>query len=133
MYLNAGSVSVAVDRLHSRGLVARVERHDDRRIRTISLTSDGKKLITRVFLKHSALIEELLAPLSAPERKQLKRIGKPAEAAIDDSRPCMGTRSALILGFACSASVPTDLSACVCFVPQRPWTSRSLSNRMAGR
>ena len=49
--LNPGSVSVAVDRLYKRGLVNRVEDSQDRRIRIVSLTSEGTALIDADFPK----------------------------------------------------------------------------------
>jgi len=41
VYLNPGSVSVAVDRLYKKGFVSRVECSEDRRVRTVSLTEKG--------------------------------------------------------------------------------------------
>jgi DNA-binding MarR family transcriptional regulator len=43
--LTPGSISVAVDRLHSRGLVSRVEDPGDRRVRIVDLTPAGRELI----------------------------------------------------------------------------------------
>src|SRR6266566_9054315 len=41
--LNPGSVSVAVDRLYKKGLVSRVECPSDRRVRTVSITPQGRE------------------------------------------------------------------------------------------
>src|SRR5256714_15636795 len=46
VFLTPGSISVAVDRLVERGLVSRVESPEDRRVRVVSLTAKGKRLIT---------------------------------------------------------------------------------------
>jgi MarR family transcriptional regulator, 2-MHQ and catechol-resistance regulon repressor len=82
--LNPGSISVAVDRLYNKGLVSRVERSDDRRVRIVALTPAGRKLIGPVFQKHVLDIGEVFAELSANELRQLentlKRVGKRAEA-----------------------------------------------------
>jgi MarR family 2-MHQ and catechol resistance regulon transcriptional repressor len=89
--LNPGSISVAVDRLYERGLVKREESPDDRRIRLVSLTTEGKKLISGAFRRHSELIETLFSVLSADERAQLeallKRIGRHAESASCSLKP----------------------------------------------
>ena len=47
--LTPGSISVAVDRLYSKGLVSRVESAEDRRIRIVALTPSGKELIILSF------------------------------------------------------------------------------------
>ena len=82
--LTPGSISVAVDRLHARKLVSRVESSDDRRIRMVALTPHGRDLITPVFLEHAAVIREIFAHLSCGELQQLedalKKIGRRAEA-----------------------------------------------------
>jgi MarR family 2-MHQ and catechol resistance regulon transcriptional repressor len=82
--LTPGSISVAVDRLLDRGLVNRVESHEDRRVRVVSLTSKGRELITPVFRKHAAEIRRVFADASAKEVRSLetilKKIGKRAES-----------------------------------------------------
>ena len=40
--LTPGSISIVVDRLFAKGLVTRVESTEDRRVRIIALTLDGK-------------------------------------------------------------------------------------------
>lgn len=82
--LTPGSISVAVDRLYQRGLVTREDSAEDRRVRIVALTPEGRKLITRVFKAHEADMEKVMAPLSETERLQLmallKKLGKHAEA-----------------------------------------------------
>jgi MarR family transcriptional regulator, 2-MHQ and catechol-resistance regulon repressor len=82
--LTPGSISVAVDRLHDKGLVTRVESPEDRRIRIVALTPSGKKLVFPVFRKHAASMAEVFAELSATELQQLesmlKKVGRRAEA-----------------------------------------------------
>lgn len=86
--LNPGSISVAVDRLYERGLVRREEDPEDRRVRIVSLTTKGKKLVSAAFRRHAAQIEALFSVLSAEERAQLetllKKLGRHAESV--DSR-----------------------------------------------
>jgi len=83
VFLTPGSISTAVERLVERGLVSRVESPEDRRIRVVSLTPKGKKLIAPVFRKHAAEIRKVLADASPKELRALattlKKIGKHAE------------------------------------------------------
>ena len=81
--LTPGSISVAIDRLLNRGLVSRVESHEDRRVRVVSLTPKGKELIAPVFRKHAVEIRKMFADASPKEVRSLetilKKIGKRAE------------------------------------------------------
>ena len=83
VYLTPGSISTAVDRLVERGLVSRVESPEDRRVRVVSLTPKGKKLIAPVFGKHAAEIKKVFADANPKELRALetilKKIGKRAE------------------------------------------------------
>ena len=56
--LTPGSISVAVDRLHGRGLVSRVEDAGDRRIRIVDLTPAGRALIVPVFRRRAAILRK---------------------------------------------------------------------------
>src|SRR6202451_4878258 len=47
--LTPGSISIAVDRLVTKGLVSRVESEEDRRVRIVALTPRGKDLIVSAF------------------------------------------------------------------------------------
>ena len=82
--LTPGSISTAVERLVERGLVGRVESTQDRRVRIVSLTPKGKKLIGPIFRKHAAEIRKVFADASPKELRALemtlKKIGKRAES-----------------------------------------------------
>jgi len=84
VFLTPGSISTAVDRLVERGLVSRVESSEDRRVRVVSLTPKGKRLIAPVFRKHAAEIKKVFADASPKElqalESTLKTIGKRAES-----------------------------------------------------
>jgi MarR family transcriptional regulator, 2-MHQ and catechol-resistance regulon repressor len=78
--LTSGSITVAVDRLETRGFVERRAHETDRRARIVHLTKEGRKLITRVYAQHAADMERLAsASLTREERKTLisllKKIG----------------------------------------------------------
>jgi MarR family 2-MHQ and catechol resistance regulon transcriptional repressor len=84
VFLTPGSISTAVDRLVERGLVIRVESPEDRRVRVVSLTPKGKRLIAPIFRKHVAEIRKVFADASPKESRALettvKKIGKRAES-----------------------------------------------------
>jgi len=82
--LNAGSVSVAVDRLYKKGLASRVESPHDRRVRTVALTGEGREMFLPLFRRRGALINRAFQDVSSEELQQLevvlKKIGKRAES-----------------------------------------------------
>lgn len=83
VHLTTGSISTAVDRLHKKGLVSRVEGAADRRVRMVDLTPRGRTFITPVFRSHAAVMDEVFQELSPADRSQLeallKKIGRRAE------------------------------------------------------
>src|SRR5438105_6264098 len=84
--LTSGSITVAVDRLETKGLVERRASGTDRRARIVHLTKEGRKLITRAFADHAADLERIAsASLTRAERETLirllKKIGYEAAAA----------------------------------------------------
>jgi MarR family 2-MHQ and catechol resistance regulon transcriptional repressor len=83
VYLNPGSVSVAVDRLYKKGFVGRVECSEDRRVKTVSLTEEGRRMFVPLFRRHTALIKHAFQGVSSEEMSHLelvlKKIGKRAE------------------------------------------------------
>ena len=91
VFLTPGSISTAVERLVERGLVSRVESPEDRRIRVVSLTPKGKRLIAPVFRKHAAEIRRVLADAGPKELRALattlKKIGKRAETLETGTNP----------------------------------------------
>jgi MarR family 2-MHQ and catechol resistance regulon transcriptional repressor len=85
VWLTPGSISVAVDRLVRKGLVARKDHTDDRRVRQVELTAKGRALITGGFREHAAAMETAASVLSKNERltllRLLKKLGKHAAEA----------------------------------------------------
>jgi MarR family 2-MHQ and catechol resistance regulon transcriptional repressor len=89
--LTSGSITVAVDRLETKGLVERRAHGTDRRARIVHLTKEGRKLITRAYADHAADMERLAsASLTRAERETLigllKKIGYKAGAASGQSK-----------------------------------------------
>jgi MarR family 2-MHQ and catechol resistance regulon transcriptional repressor len=88
--LTSGSITVAVDRLETKGLVERRAHGTDRRARIVHLTKEGRKVITRAYANHAADMERLSsASLTKAERKTLigllKKIGYEAVGALEQS------------------------------------------------
>src|SRR5882672_3817044 len=88
--LTSGSITVAVDRLETKGLVERRAHGTDRRARIVHLTKAGRKVITRVYADHAADMERLAsASLTRAERRSLisllKKIGYKAAGASEQS------------------------------------------------
>ena len=85
--LTPGSISVAVDRLLTKGFVSRTESSEDRRVRVVALTPRGKSVITPIFRAHVETMEKVFAGLSRHELRQLeqhlKHVGKQAESLFD--------------------------------------------------
>src|SRR3954453_20863445 len=82
VWLTAGSISIAVDRLVKKGLVSRKDHPHDRRVRRVELTPKGRTLITRGFGEHAAAMEDVSGVLSKNERlallRLLRKLGKHA-------------------------------------------------------
>jgi len=88
--LTSGSITVAVDRLETKGLVERRAHGTDRRARIVHLTTEGRKLIAHAYADHAADMERLpAASLTRAERKTLiqllKKIGYEAAGASEQS------------------------------------------------
>jgi MarR family transcriptional regulator, 2-MHQ and catechol-resistance regulon repressor len=81
--LTSGAMTSAVDRLESQRLVERSRGATDRRARIVTLTREGRALITRIFGQHSANLDAASSGLAAAERQTLiallKKLGKSAE------------------------------------------------------
>lgn len=84
VHLTPGSFSVGGDRLLEKGLVSRAEGPNDRRVRIVALTKNGKDLIVPIFRKHSAEIGRVFADANAKDLQilegVLKQAGKRARA-----------------------------------------------------
>ena len=86
--LTSGSITVAVDRLETKGLVERRAHGTDRRAKIVHLTKAGRKMITRAYAEHAADMEYLAsASLTKAERntliRLLKKIGYEAAESLE--------------------------------------------------
>jgi MarR family 2-MHQ and catechol resistance regulon transcriptional repressor len=88
LLLTTGSITSAVDRLARRGLVARKDHPQDRRVRLVELTPPGRQLIEPAFAQHETDLEEVVSVLTPEERVTLvallRKLGKGAAGDPDD-------------------------------------------------
>jgi MarR family 2-MHQ and catechol resistance regulon transcriptional repressor len=86
--LTSGSITTAIDRLESRGLVARTAHARDRRTRVVQLTRKGRTRITRVFATHKDAMDRAADGLSGAERGTLitllRKLGTTAERQLTE-------------------------------------------------
>jgi MarR family 2-MHQ and catechol resistance regulon transcriptional repressor len=84
--LTSGSISIAIDRLVQKRLVDRCEQAEDRRVRMVALTAEGRALIEKSFRTHALAMEKAAEGLDLDQRKQiiflLKKLGKTAESSL---------------------------------------------------
>ena len=83
--LASASMTSAIDRLEERDLAHRSLSAEDRRVRLVSLTCEGRSFIANLFEKHSHDLEAISQGFSQDERQVLyaafKKIGFAAKAA----------------------------------------------------
>jgi MarR family 2-MHQ and catechol resistance regulon transcriptional repressor len=77
--LASGSMTAAVDRVESLGLVVRTTTARDRRARVLELTPKGREMIEKAYAEHAEQLEAAMSVLD-PEEKQelyetLKKLG----------------------------------------------------------
>lgn len=69
-----GNVTMIVDNLEKRGWVRRERQKNDRRMVTIHLTPEGRKLIARIFPPHVKTIVKEMGRLEPEEQETLRRL-----------------------------------------------------------
>jgi MarR family 2-MHQ and catechol resistance regulon transcriptional repressor len=88
--LASGSMTAAVDRVESMGLVVRKTTPTDRRARVLELTANGRRLIAKAFREHAQHLENAMSVLNAEEKRilytGLKKLGHSVAATLDQPR-----------------------------------------------
>ncbi|MBZ4487244.1 MarR family transcriptional regulator [Microbacterium sp. cx-55] len=72
--VTSSAVAQRLNRLESRGFIARAANPDDGRGKLVRLTDDGRRLVDEVLPEHLAAEEELLADLSPDDRVRLAEL-----------------------------------------------------------
>jgi DNA-binding MarR family transcriptional regulator len=85
--IDRSSIARVVDKLVSRGLVARKVSEEDRRVNHLSLTAEGARIVKEVQPIVDGVNERLVEPLTAQERRQFMHcLGKICEINNKKSR-----------------------------------------------
>jgi MarR family 2-MHQ and catechol resistance regulon transcriptional repressor len=69
--LALGSMTAAVDRLEKKGLILRTAARDDRRVKLLKLTAEGRRVVEEAFGRHAAELESAMAVLNQSEKREL--------------------------------------------------------------
>ncbi len=65
---------MVIDNLEKNGLVRRQREQADRRVVTVRLTSEGSRLIKRMFPRHAGAVKALMGSLTPAEQIELARL-----------------------------------------------------------
>ena len=74
--LALGSMTAAVDRLEKKSLIIRTASRDDRRVKLLKLTSEGKRVVEEAISRHAAQLESAMAVLNQREKRELQGLLK---------------------------------------------------------
>jgi MarR family 2-MHQ and catechol resistance regulon transcriptional repressor len=74
--LTSGSMTAAINRMESKGLVKRIQDPSDGRCFYVHLTQKGRKTIKIAYAKHAKKLEKIAGVLSDKERTELVRLLK---------------------------------------------------------
>lgn len=90
VFLTSGSITTAIDRLESKGLVVRTPHAKDLRARLVRLTPKGERLIKNAFCRHASDMENAMSVLQRDERVELirllKKVGLFAASRLEESQ-----------------------------------------------
>lgn len=74
LMITSGAMTNRIDTLEKKGYVKRMRSDQDRRIVTVTLTSNGLKLISKMIYSHVQTEEQLLSSLSPKEQQQFDHL-----------------------------------------------------------
>ncbi len=90
--LASASMTSAIDRLETRGLVQRSLSTEDRRVRLVDLTPEGREFIATLFARHVADLELLSRAITQEEGTVLYRALKKIGAAAKNATPALAAK-----------------------------------------
>ncbi|MGA2497450.1 MAG: MarR family transcriptional regulator [Tepidisphaeraceae bacterium] len=90
------SVTGLVGRMHRAGLVELTPSAEDQRVKNVSLTPAGRRLLARVLSGHGAQIESMLKPLSGEQRVQLQGLLEQVAGRMEQLAGQAGARPASV-------------------------------------
>lgn len=87
LLLSSGAMTNRLDRLENSGLLARSPNPEDRRGVIVSLTAEGLRVIKRVLDDYLLELNQLMAPLSAADQRQIAILLKRLLVSHDQQSP----------------------------------------------
>lgn len=94
------SMTSAIDRLDKRGFVTRKSSKNDRRVRIVDLTPEGRTFISEVYRRHEQDLELIMSDISDAERNELRRclkkLGLAAKAATSAKQEPLATPTSAV-------------------------------------
>lgn len=81
---SSGNITMVIDNLEKKGLVARERDESDRRFLRVSLTEAGRKKIEEILPERVDAIVEMISTLTPEEQKNLGRLAKKLGKNIQD-------------------------------------------------
>ena len=84
--LTSGAMTAAVDRLVARAFVVRKDDPNDRRVRVVALTTEGRRLIKPALAQHQSDLEDVVAVLTQAERATLVALLRKVGGRAEDGR-----------------------------------------------
>ncbi|MEH7253252.1 MarR family transcriptional regulator [Neobacillus niacini] len=72
--ISSGSMTYVIDKLEKRGLIKRNDCRDDRRVIHVTLTSDGKNLMSEIMPKHQQLVDYIFNSLNKDETATITKL-----------------------------------------------------------
>jgi DNA-binding MarR family transcriptional regulator len=96
--IDTSSMVALIDDLEARGLAERRLLPDDRRVRSIFLTSEGERTLERLRKLAAVQVSSFFAPLDADERRELYRLLRKLAATALDGQPDDGSDDVAIAG-----------------------------------
>jgi DNA-binding MarR family transcriptional regulator len=92
LWIDRSDLHAILNELESRGQVARVRDETDRRRNVVALTRGGRAALARLDKRIDAAQDALLAPLSAADRRELRRLLERVVLGDRDAGPPAPTR-----------------------------------------
>ncbi len=86
MLVSSGNVTCVVDNLEKQNLVERIPSKEDRRAIIVQLTSKGKDLFDKIFIKHAKFITKIAGVLNDKEQETLASLLKKLGLSLKDLR-----------------------------------------------
>jgi MarR family transcriptional regulator, 2-MHQ and catechol-resistance regulon repressor len=84
--VSGGNMTVVIDNLEKAGIVERIVSEEDRRAFYVRLTSKGKRLFSKIFIKHASYVAKLATVLTETEQEELGRLLKKLGTSLENKQ-----------------------------------------------